>query len=273
MTTTINSGWLFQKGDVEIDPEEPDLEEWTRVNLPHTWNNEDAFDEEDGFYQGPGWYAKVLNVPANWRNKEVFINFEGANQETAVYLNGQLIGEHIGGYTAFRFNLSPYLKFGEPNLLTVRVTNAHNEDIPPLRMDFTFFGGIYRNVSLIVADPVHFDLGNHASEGVFTRINTVSHEKADISLYGKIVNAHKRNRSIRLETKITDREQNIVVSDSRELRLSADQVVDFESGNMVIRNPSLWSPDNPYLYTVITRIYSRGNNEALLDEVVLPLGL
>jgi beta-galactosidase len=273
VTTTINSGWLFHKGDVEIDPREPDLEEWTRVNLPHTWNNKDAFDEEDGFYQGPGWYAKVLNVPANWRNKQVFINFEGANQETEVYLNGELIGEHIGGYTGFRFHLSPYLKFGEPNLLTVRVTNAYNEDIPPLRMDFTFFGGIYRNVSLIVADPVHFDLGNHASDGVFTRINTVSHQKADISLYGKIVNAGNREAGIRLETKITDREQNIVVADSREMRLSAGQVVDFASGNMVIRNPSLWSPDDPYLYTVITRIYSTGNKGELLDEMVLPLGL
>jgi beta-galactosidase len=273
VNTTINSGWLFHKGDVTIDVTEPDFENWAGVNLPHTWNKEDAFDEEDGYYQGPGWYAKVLNVPEEWKTKRVFVHFEGANQETAVYLNGDLIGEHIGGYTAFRFDLSSHLKFGEPNLLTVRVTNEYNEDVPPLRMDFTFFGGIYRNVSLIVADPVHFDLNNNASDGVFTRINTVSHGKADISLFGKIVNTDDQRRSVRLETQITDHEQKVVVSDSRQLTIAAGKAADFESGNMVIKKPSLWSPDDPYLYTVITRIYSTGETEELLDEMVLPLGL
>lgn len=247
--------------------------DWTRVNLPHTWNNEDAFDEEDGFYQGPGWYAKVLSIPADWKNKQVFLDFEGANQETEVYINGKKVGKHIGGYTAFSFNLSSFLEFGKDNLLTVRVTNEFNEDIPPLRMDYTFYGGIYRNVRLIVTDPVHFDMSNDASDGVFTKINTISHDIADVSLFGKIVNTLKQNQSIWIETRIIDHKQNVVVSENREVTLPAGKDYDFESGNVLVQNPLLWSPDNPYMYNVITRIYSTGQNKILLDEVVIPLGL
>jgi beta-galactosidase len=273
VNSTINSGWLFHKGDVEIRNEDLSSDKWTTVNLPHTWNNEDAFDEESGFYQGPGWYAKVLSVPEEWKDKQVFLDFEGANQETEVYINGKKLGKHIGGYTAFRFNLSSYLQFGENNLLTVRVTNEHNEDIPPQRMDYTFYGGIYRNVSLIVTDPVHFDMSNNASDGVFTQLGDVSDDQANVSVSGKLVNAQKQNKSVRLETRITDHQQNVVVSENREVTLPAGKAYDFESGNMVIQNPALWSPDSPYLYNVITRIYSAGKNEVLLDEVVLPLGL
>ncbi len=273
INSTINSGWLFHQGDVEISNADLGSDDWTTVNLPHTWNNEDAFDEEDGFYQGPGWYAKALSVPAEWKDRQVFLHFEGANQETEVHLNGEKVGSHIGGYTAFRINLSPHLRFGESNLLTVRVTNAHNEDIPPLRMDYTFYGGIYRNVSLIVTDPVHFDMSNNASDGVFTKINTVSQAKADVSLFGRIVNTQKQNRNVRLETRITDQLQNVIVSESLTLTLPAGKAYDFESGNMVIQNPSLWSPDHPYLYNIITRIYSAGENGEMLDEIILPLGL
>jgi beta-galactosidase len=116
-------------------------------------------------------------------------------------------------------------------------------------------------------------MSNHASDGVFTRINTVSHEQADVSLFGKVVNAEKQNRSVRLETIITDQQQNVVVSETREVILPGGKATDFESGNLVVQNPSLWSPDSPYLYNVITRIYSAGKDGALLDEMVLPLGL
>ncbi|WP_181872058.1 glycoside hydrolase family 2 TIM barrel-domain containing protein [Marinilabilia salmonicolor] len=273
INSTINSGWLFHKGDVEINYQDLSFDDWTTINLPHTWNNEDAFDEEDGFYRGPGWYAKVLTIPEDWESKQVFLDFEGANQVTEVYLNGEKVGKHIGGYTAFRFNLSSHLQFGQSNLLTVRVTNEHNEDIPPLRMDYTFYGGIYRNVSLIVTEPVHFDMSNNASDGVFTKLGDISHEQAKVSVYGKLVNAQNQNNSIRIETSIADQQYNVVVSENSEINLPAGAETEFATENMVIQNPSLWSPDNPNLYNVIIRIYSMGKNDKMLDEIVLPLGL
>ncbi len=270
---TINSGWLFQRGDVDIAQTDLGSDAWTRVDLPHTWNRDDASDEEAGFYQGPGWYAKAVSVPEAWQDKQVYLDFEGANQETEVHLNGEKIGEHVGGYTAFRFNLSPHLQYGRPNLLTVRVTNEINEDIPPLRMDFTFYGGIYRDVSLIVTEPIHFDLDNHASDGVFTRIDSLSHEQADIALFGKIFNAALQREEVRVETRIVNQDNRVVASESRKLSLRAGQATAFESGQMVINDPSLWSPDDPYLYRVITQIHRGGDDGPLLDEMVLPLGL
>ncbi|HKL20826.1 MAG TPA: beta galactosidase jelly roll domain-containing protein, partial [Tichowtungia sp.] len=162
---TVNSGWLFQKGEVDAAGGVKNPDEWTRVNLPHTWNIADVQDEPRGYYRGPGWYAKVLRIPAEWKEKKVYLHFEGANQEATVFLNGKELGHHIGGYTAFRFDLSPHLTFGDENLLTVRVTNKLKDSIPPLSGDFTIYGGIYRNVRLIVTDPVHFDMENDASEG------------------------------------------------------------------------------------------------------------
>jgi beta-galactosidase len=270
---TINSGWLFHKGEIIIGNQIINPEDWSPVNLPHTWNNEDAFDDEPGFYQGTAWYAKSLSVPQEWKNNEVFLHFEGANQETEVYLNGKKVGIHVGGYTAFGFNLSPHLNFGGNNLLTVRVNNAHNKNIPPLRADFTFYGGIYRNVRLIVTEAIHFDMGNYASDGVFTDIQNVSEENADVSIKGRIVNSKTQAQKVRVETQIIDKKNKVVASENHQVNLAAGEVYDFLSGNLLIQKPNLWSPDNPYLYNVIVRIYKTGAKETAIDEIVLPLGL
>ena len=270
---TIHTGWLFHKGEVNIGNGIENPDEWERINLPHTWNSNDDSDDESGYYQGPGWYAKVLRVPAEWADKQVFIHFEGANQETDVFLNGEKIGNHKGGYTAFSFHLSPHLKFDDNNLLMVRVTNEIDEDIPPLRADFTFYGGIYRNVRLIVTEAVHFDMDNHASEGVFTQLQNASKEKADVAVTGKIVNSQTQRMRIRLETKILDKNHNAVASKTERINLSAGEEHDFQTNTMEIKNPNLWSPDNPYLYKVITQIFTTDPTEQLLDEMMLPLGV
>lgn len=269
---TINSSWLFHKGDVDSLPMDAPFEAWTPVHLPHTWNIADVQDEARGYYRGPGWYAKVLRIPADWKNKQVFLHFEGANQEATVFLNGKQLGHHIGGYTAFRFNLSPYLNFGDENLLTVRVTNELKDSIPPLSGDFTIYGGIYRNVRLIVTDPVHFDMDNDASDGVFTVIHDVSHEQARVALEGALVNDQNQPRSVRLETRIVDAQRTVAASDVLDLSLNAGERVDFQTVEMTLQNPNLWSPESPYLYDVDVRIVDAADG-ALLDELTLPLGL
>jgi beta-galactosidase len=269
---TINSGWLFYQGDVDAVSEVKNPEEWTRVNLPHTWNVADVQDEPRGYYRGPGWYAKVLRVPAEWENKQVYLHFEGANQEATVFLNGEALGHHIGGYTAFRFNLSPYLKFGDENLLTVRVTNELKDSIPPLSGDFTIYGGVYRNVRLIVTDPIHFDMENDASDGVFTFLDHVSDESASVSLEGAVVNERNENRSVRLEANIVDKYRDIVAFDVSQLTLGAGEMTGFRIAEMTIQNPNLWSPESPYLYDFNVRIVDAADG-AMLDEMTLPLGL
>jgi len=270
---TINSGWFFHKGDLAENHDFSNLESWEQVNLPHTWNDKDASDEVSGFYQGTGWYAKTINIPSAWKNKKVYLHFEGANQETDVFLNQQKVGYHAGGYTAFRFDITPHLNAGGKNLLTVKVSNAHNDDIPPLRADFTFYGGIYRNVRIIAVDAVSFDMDNHASDGVFIRTESVSEEHAEISLSGKISNANDNNQAVLLETVITDHGQNIIAVNSQQLRLPAEGDAGFETGTIQVPDPKLWSPADPHLYNVIVRIRNKGKGTAVLDELVLPLGL
>ena len=217
---TINSGWFFQQGEITENKDFTNLESWEQINLPHTWNEKDASDEISGFYKGTGWYAKTIHIPSEWKNKRVYLHFEGANQETEVYLNHQEVGHHAGGYTDFRFDITPYINVGEKNLLTVKGSNAHNDNIPPLGADFTFYGGIYRNVRIIATEAVRFDMDNHASDGVFIRTENVSHDHAAISLSGKLSNANNKYQAVLLETIITDHGQNIIAFNAQQLNLA-----------------------------------------------------
>src|SRR6201989_1179859 len=108
---TINSGWYFHKGNIGVENNSFDSPQWTRINLPHTWNNLDAFDDEPGYYRGIGWYAYSFRPNQNWKGQDIILHFEGANQVAEVYVNNQPVGKHIGGYTAFNFNITQYLDY------------------------------------------------------------------------------------------------------------------------------------------------------------------
>lgn len=139
---TINSGWKFIRGNIEKAENIGfnDLQ-WETVNIPHTWNDVDTEDEKYGYYRGCGWYRKVVNFSIN-KERKYFIQFEAANQVTELWINGVAVGKkHIGGYTPFTYDITNFIKDGK-NLIAVRVDNTHNENIPPLSADFTFFGGI-----------------------------------------------------------------------------------------------------------------------------------
>jgi len=113
---TINSNWEFHKGDIAGFPAKSAQNiKWDKISLPHSWNTTDVM-EDTGYYRGIGWYKKTIFAPASWQSKSVYLYFEGANQVAEVYINGQLAGKHIGGYTAFSFNVSKLLKYREDSL-------------------------------------------------------------------------------------------------------------------------------------------------------------
>lgn len=123
----INSNWLFFKGDTAQANLNTD---WERVSVPHTWNAADTKDDQPGYYRGDGWYKKTIYVPQAWREKEVYLYFEGAGQVAEVFVNGQSVGRHIGGYTFFNFSINKYLHYGTQgniaNEILVKVNNSHN---------------------------------------------------------------------------------------------------------------------------------------------------
>ncbi|OUJ70558.1 glycoside hydrolase family 2 TIM barrel-domain containing protein [Hymenobacter crusticola] len=275
---SVNANWLFRRDDGTDYTKTPTTpaQGWEKISLPHTWNATDVMDDEPGYYRGLGWYKKALYVPANWQKRSVYLYFEGANQETEVYVNGQLAGRHTGGYTAFSFPVSKLLKFSNEgtaaNEVTVKVNNRHNPDIPPLSADFTFYGGLYRDVYLLAADPVHFDLDNNASSGVFITTPNVSAETADVVVNGAVTNDAATSRKLAVLTQVLDREGHTVAQQRTKLSVGAGQKLAFKQTFGKLRQPHLWSPDDPYLYRVISRI-EEGNGSKPLDEVTNPLGL
>ncbi|MGI9036619.1 MAG: glycoside hydrolase family 2 TIM barrel-domain containing protein [Pyrinomonadaceae bacterium] len=267
---TINDNWRFSLEDLQnAERSELSDENWERINLPHTWNAKDAFDDEPGYRRGASWYRKNLRLGANLKNKRIFLYFEGANQVADVYVNGKYVGNHIGGYTAFSFDVTDFVKFDEPNLLAVKVDNSFNENIPPLTADFNFYGGIYRDAWLIATDDVHLKVTDFASSGVQITTPNVSDASATVNIRGSVENSSANVRKIEIVNSVIDADGKEIISTSSTLEIQPKTEANFEQTAKQINNPKLWSPDNPYLYRIETVVKENGKT---LDDISNPLG-
>lgn len=266
-TISINQNWYFSK-----DPNAKGSAslKYALVNIPHTWNVFDVLDDEPGYYRGVGYYKKKLNLQPAWRDKKIYLDFGAANQETEVYLNGRKIGSHIGGYTGFTIVLDQ-LKFDGTDELVVKVDNSFNESIPPLTGDFTFFGGLYRNVSLIIVDQAHFADQLYGTNGVYIHAENVTNDKATIEINGKLIN-NSGSKQLLINSTIIDAKGNKIGETKWLSTGSEGKSINFKLPNINVTTPKLWSPDNPYLYQVITKLtdYQTGK---ILDEVKTNIGL
>ncbi len=270
---TINDGWKFTKGSpFEAQLTGCDDSSWETVNIPHTWNDKDADDETPGFYRGPVWYRKQLFIDKSQEGRRAVIYFEGANQEVRFYLNGQFVGEHKGGYTRFCFDITPHLRYGQENLFAIYVNNVYNPNIPPLSADFTFFGGIYRDVYLQFMNPVHIAANDYASSGVYIRTPEVNNSAASVEITTLLTNDMSQPTEIRVENIICDADGKEVKKTQAEVKLAAGETKTDISKKIKIDSPRLWDIDDPYRYMVYTRILDKRKG-TLLDEVVNPLGL
>ena len=191
---TINDSWKFLQGEctTAIDSAFNDAN-WTSVHLPHTWNT-DAYTEKD-YYRGTGWYRRQISIPQSWKEKQIFLKLDAASKAATIYINGKKVGEHTGGYTACTFDITPFCSLNTPNSLAVCVDNAR-QNIPPISGDFTFFGGIYRDVWLTAVPKQHFHLTNYGSEGIFISTPQVSEEKGTILIRGDIKNDATQKASL-----------------------------------------------------------------------------
>ena len=270
---TINDGWKFTKGSpFEAQLTGCDDSSWETVNIPHTWNDKDADDETPGFYRGPVWYRKQLFIDKSQEGRRAVIYFEGANQEVRFYLNGQFVGEHKGGYTRFCFDITPHLRYGQENLFAIYLNNVYNPNIPPLSADFTFFGGIYRDVYLQFMNPVHIAANDYASSGVYIRTPEVNNSAASVEITTLLTNDMSQPTEIRVENIICDADGKEVKKTQAEVKLAAGETKTDISKKIKIDSPRLWDIDDPYRYMVYTRILDKRKG-TLLDEVVNPLGL
>lgn len=134
-----------------------------RVDLPHTWNAQDALSGKLDYKRGVGNYEKKIFVNPQWNGKRLFLRFEGANSVADLFVNGRFVGEHRGGYGAFVFEITDKVTYGETNSILVRVNNGEQLDVMPLVGDFNFYGGIYRDVHLVITNDVCISPLNCAS--------------------------------------------------------------------------------------------------------------
>ena len=148
----LDSGWKFRfSHQVERGTE-------IQVSLPHTWNAPDALSGKLDYKRGLGNYERKLYIAPEWKGKRLFLRFDGVNSVATVFMNGKCLGEHKGGYSAFVFEITDCVTYGKENTLWVRVSNAERLDVMPLVGDFNMYGGIYRDVHLVVTEPACISL-------------------------------------------------------------------------------------------------------------------
>jgi beta-galactosidase len=281
----FNQGWLFARqatgsgalGSFDRDTTEssqieprfrgasqPQYDDagWEQIALPHTWNAHDVADEVSGYWRGIGWYRKHFRLDAKLAGKRVFLEFEGVNQVSEFWLNGARLGIHKSGYTSFEFDITAHARFGADNVLTVKVDNLFHDEIPPtVKTDYSFYGGIYRDVWLRVTNPAY------VSDVVWTT-PAVSEQTAALHLHSRVKNAGTAARRLSLVQEVVDARQQVVASMTKSVSAEPGAIVELDQ-NAEVANPQLWSPDTPNLYTIRSTLKEDGR---VVDVAEAPLG-
>ena len=240
-----------------------------RVDLPHTWNAQDALSGKIDYKRGIGNYEKNLFIRSEWKGKRLFIRFEGVNNIADVFVNRRHIGEHRGGYGAFIFEITGKVEYGKENSILVRVNNGEQLDIMPLVGDFNFYGGIYRDVHLLIIDETCISPLNYASPGVRLIQDSVSHKYAKVRAVVDLSNGGSGNREVELNVRLLDG-QRVVKEGTKNVNLSGNEVMQQEL-TFEIDQPHLWNGrQDPFLYQAEVTLFRNGQ---MVDRVTQPLGL
>ncbi len=238
----------------------------TAISLPHTWNAQDALAGRPDYKRGIGNYERTLYIDPAWQGKRLFLRFEGVNSIANVFLNGKHLGEHRGGYSAFVFEVTDHVNYGKNNRLLVRVSNAEGLDVMPLVGDFNFYGGIYRDVSLLVTEPLCISPLDYASPGVYLRQDGVTDKEAEVTATVCLSNRGTARQAVVVgEVKDGDR---VVARAEKLVETKADMQVALP---LHIQKPHLWDGRrDPFMYQVEVTVREA---DRVCDRVVQPLGL
>lgn len=241
-----------------------------RVDLPHTWNAQDALSGKPDYKRGIGNYDKKLFIRSEWKGKRLFLRFEGANCVSNVFINGKQIGEHRGGYGAFIFEITDKVNYGKNNTVLVRVNNGEQLDVMPLVGDFNFYGGIYRDVHLLVTEDICISPLDYASPGVYLFQQHVGEKQAAVLARINLSNGteHPRQATLRLQVKEGDK---VVYQADKKVIVAPHTSVQPEEMSFTLLNPRLWNGrEDPFMYQTVITLVKDGKE---IDKVEQPLGL
>lgn len=254
---SINDGWKFTKTGGGNPAELAG--EWSSVTLPHTWNSEDGQDGGSDYYRGECQYTRILERPVLQSGERVYLEFEAAAMKAEVCLNGKKAGSHEGGYSTFRFDITDYLT-KEENVLCVTVDNREYSHIYPQMADFTFYGGLYRPVSVILVPETHFDLDYWGASGI-SYSTKLADGQAVITAHACVTAAQPGDSVL---FSIADAAGNTVTEGVVPARKDSEL-------QLLIQEPHLWQGvKDPYLYTVTAKLLRKNEQ---IDEVAGKMGI
>ena len=269
---SLNEGWRFALSDGSRA---------AVVDLPYTWNGDDAQDGGNDYYRGEGVYAKEVDVPAEWEGKTVYLQVGAANMETSLWVNGEQVGTHTGGYARFMMDVSRVLRYGASNQIEIRVSNSRDIVSPPLSADFSFYGGVLRPLAWVVKDSAGFNpnpcvthklLGTKRIAAAPTRVEQyeVSAGEAVLGLRAYVRNGSERTLTMRLRSRLEDASGKVVCEADSVLEVPAQG-----EPEVLLRwrlaTPHLYQgKSDPYMYRAVSEVYV---GDELLDTDRQPVGL
>lgn len=248
---TINDNWEFRKS---ID------ESWESVNLPHTFNI-DAYQQRN-YYQGKGFYRRTLVLPEIVAERRYYMKIDAASRAANIRVNGKEVGSHVGGYTACIVDITEYIR--KENLIEITVDNGR-KDITPISADFTFWGGIYRDVWLISTPKQHFNMSNMGSDGIFISTPVVNEKRGVLKVKCEVTNDSHESSILEVRSAIYSPQGKLLQTIKQKQKLKSGETYIFENTSGAIESPDLWSPETPSLYLVKTTLVDPKSGK-LLDE-------
>ncbi|MDP4271485.1 MAG: glycoside hydrolase family 2 TIM barrel-domain containing protein [Bacteroidota bacterium] len=279
---SFNDNWQFRnQEDLDQTANRPEekayaFRNWETVTLPHTAKVEPLVVVNP--WVGISWYKKDFTPEAQWKGRKVFIEFEAVMQQAQVWLNGNLIETHYGGYLPFTIDITRYIEYGKSNRLVVKADNHDDANVPPGKpikeLDFCYYSGIYRNVSLIVTNPLHItdavEENKAASGGVHVWYPEVSAQSATVAVATHVRNENKAPKSFVLTYALTDPTGKVVAAaTSLQQTLAANADKSFRQ-NLTVKNPALWHPEHPNLYTLKISVKEKSG---VVDQLSTRIGI
>lgn len=250
----FNTKWAFSKEASSIPESMP--ERWYWVNLPHCWNDIDGQDGGNDYFRGTAYYAKEIEKAELPEGKKYYLEIRGANSSADVYLDGKKLAHHDGGYSTWRVNLTEELK--DKSLLVIAVDNGENDVVYPQMADFTFYGGLYRDVNILAVDDSHFDLDYFGGTGLMVTPE-IAKEDAKVEVRVFLTNSKEDQK---LQYRIFDQEGNV----------TAETTVPVSETKVTLDIPGVhhWNGrKDPYLYRAEVTLLT---GEEVTDQVSTRFG-
>jgi len=268
IATSLNAGWRVLRGEaVGADLEATKDSDWAAVTLPYTANGGDG-EDGGGYYRGPVWYRRWLDLTHKPAGKRAYLEFDGAAVSSDVYVNGHLLAHHDGGFARFRVDISDAVRVGA-NLIAVRTSNGKDLKIAPLGGDFTLFGGLYRPVRLVETPDVHIDMLDYGGPGLYGHVTELTDRRARLDARTRVRNDTSAQAAVTVEVRILDKAGQIVGSGTRLLTIAPLSTLE-TAIPLTVAAPHRWNGvHDPYLYRLAASVRGQTGN---IDRVEVPLG-